>query len=119
MNPYEIHALGLQQLQSEVGQSIAGKRGGFVKFANQEFAAIVSPFQVQQRFDSSTAGMRQSLSGDVILQKTDIPDGIRFEAGQSMAVTAPGSVERACQIIYVEDKFTFWQITVDDTNAGA
>lgn len=119
MNPYSVHAQGLEQLQAEVAQPIAGQRGGFVKLANKELPAIVSPFQVQHRFDSSTAGMRASLSGDVILQKTDVPPGLVLEAGQSIAVTAPGSAERACQIIFIEDKFTFWQITVDDTNAGA
>lgn len=124
MNPYEAHAQSLQQLQAEVGQSINGQRGGFVNFCNQEIPAIVAPFLVQHVFDSSTGGMRPVLRGDVIIQKNDVPKGVVFQVsegapGASISVTAPGSLARACQIIFVEDKFTFWQITVDSTNAGA
>lgn len=122
MNPFDAHAESLAQLQEELGTPINGKAGGQIIYpapGGKVLAAIVGVFEAQQRLRPDGTGFSPFVSGTVWLLKSLCDPNWTFKSGQFMTVTAPGGAARNCKIFTVEDKFTFWQIAVDDQSQAA
>jgi hypothetical protein len=119
MNPYEAHAESLAQLQTELGVPINGKIGGQIVYSGVTVPAIVGVFEVQQRLRPDGSGFSPFITGTIWLLKSLCLPAWTFHSGQQMTVTAPGCAARACKIFTIEDKFTFWQIVVDDQSQAA
>lgn len=116
MNAFEAHAESLTQLQREETRDTGNQAAGTITFAGQTIPANVGPFTIQQVLRQDGGGYSPSLIGSIIVLKSDLPPGTDFHSGNRLSATPPLSDSRTCQIITIEDCYSFYILTVADMN---
>lgn len=121
-NIYDAHSEALAMVQAEavVGSSNATTGAGTVNFTNQQpFPAWIGPMEQLQVLRPDGGGWTPSLRGMVLVNKTNLPATTAFRTGNRLTVTAPGCVPRQCQLVSWMDKFSFWEIIVEDISQNS
>lgn len=118
-NIFQAHAEALGMYQAETVVN-AQPGGGTVNFIDQKpMPATIQPFEQKQILRMDGGGFSPSLRGMVLIDKTYLPSDGNIRTGYRMTVTQPFGIVRQCQIVEWTDKYTFWEIVVEDISQNA
>lgn len=120
-NIFQAHAESLDQLRAEM--DVDAPAPGTVTFIYQNrdviYPALVNPFTLMNVQSDLGGGMTPQLMAEVRVNKSYLPPDLVLKSGVNVTVQQPFGPARDCRIHSLEDKYTFWQITVMDKNEGA
>ena len=116
-NVYSEIAAALGQVQAESVANAGNPAAGTITYGNGPPApAFVGVFTVFQYQQEGGGAFIPALMGIVQIDKQYLGANTQFRTGQAMTVTPPLSQTRNCKIHLVEDKFSFWEITLLDVS---
>lgn len=113
MNVYNEIAVALTQVQAE--QAAEQPMGACtVTYAQNTIPAYIGVFEQSQVLPTD-GGPWMSVTA-AILQITfaNLPATTQFRSGAAISVISPSGVTRSCRIVSWHDKYSFWEIVVQD-----
>lgn len=118
MNPFLTHAEIAAQYRTEIAEPDATNPAS-VTYCGQVIPAIPSPFETETMLAPGGEGLTSVLFSNVLVRKTDIPDGIIFRSTTPITVTDPFGVSHRCKLNAIHDQFSMLRLHVTDVSQAA
>ncbi len=119
-NIYQECADALGQVQAESAANAGDPAAGTLVYGQgPPVPAFVGVFTESQVLREDGGGFVPSKRAIIQVTKTYLPANTGFRSGHKIVVTPPLSVSKNCQIISWDDKFSFWELIVEDISQNA